>query len=243
MTLGYPTLTHSIQVIKALEDSGADLLEIGFPFSDPLADGPTIQRASQEAIEKGIQFQDFFKAMRLLRKNGLKVPVLLFSYFNPIFHYGVSRTARELFEVGCEGAIVPDLPPEEGRDLEASFRKFNLSLVYLVAPTTSHDRMKMIAQRSSGFVYYVSLRGVTGVRRALPHDLTSNLKVLRSLTNKPILVGFGISTPKQARQVCRMSDGVVVGSAILNAVRKSNGRMDGIKKFTRSLVDSVRSAE
>ena len=223
VTLGYPSLRQTESLALTLQNAGTDILELGFPFSDPLADGPTIQYASEQSIKKGTHFEDSFRVMRRLRREGFHIPVLFFSYFNPIHHYGVDAFVRKSRYAGLDGAIIPDLPPDEARSLEERFHKAGLSLVYLVAPTTERTRMKHIAKRSNGFVYYVSLRGVTGARRAVPADLTERLRLLKRQTSKAILVGFGVSHPGQVRSIARNADGIVVGSAIIDRLRRGKG--------------------
>ncbi len=199
----------------ALEKAGTDVIELGFPFSDPLADGPTIQRASEEALKHGVCTQDAFRLVSTLRKKGFRVPVLFFSYLNPVLQFGIKKIASRLRAAGFDGIIIPDLTYDEGSEMEALFKQEELSLIYLVAPTTSKNRMRKIARHSNGFIYYVSLRGVTGARNSLPNDLKENLRTLRHETRKPILVGFGVSRPSQAREISRFSDGVIVGSALV----------------------------
>ena len=242
LTLGFPKLHITEALIPALEKTGADILELGFPFSDPLADGPTIQYASSEAIKRGVQMRDAFRIMRRLRRRGLKMPVLFFSYLNPIMHYGVSRAVRQLHQSGFDGLIVPDLPPEEGKMWEPWFRRYDLSLVYLAAPTTTDERMREIVKRSSGFVYYVSLRGVTGARNSVPLGLERKLRSMKRLTHKPILVGFGVSNETQARRIARVADGIIVGSAIIERLREGRGRIGTAVAFTSRLVRSLKHA-
>lgn len=226
VTLGFPNLSVTEKLIPALESAGVDILELGFPFSDPLADGPTIQFASAEAIKNGIQLKDAFRLIRKLRKNGLQIPVLFFSYLNPMMHYGVSRTVRQLRQSGFDGLIIPDLPPEEGAMWEPWFKNADLSLIYLVAPTTEESRIRKISKHSSGFIYYVSLRGVTGMRRSLPSDLLKKLKIVKQLAHIPVLVGFGVSNEKQARAICRVADGIIVGSAVVEKLNIRPGKVD-----------------
>ena len=242
LTLGFPKLNITEALIPALEKAGTDILELGFPFSDPLADGPTIQYASSEAIKRGVQMRDAFRIVRRLRRRGLKMPVLFFSYLNPIMHYGVSRAVRQLHQSGFDGLIVPDLPPEEGRMWEPWFRRYNLSLVYLAAPTTTDERMREIVKRSSGFVYYVSLRGVTGARNSVPTDLERKLRSMKRLTHKPILVGFGVSNETQARRIARVADGIIVGSAIVERLREGRGGIGPAVSFASRLARSLKHA-
>jgi tryptophan synthase alpha chain len=239
VTLGYPSLAATETAIRALESAGTDILELGFPFSDPLADGPTIQQASEYSLRKGVHLSDAFRLIKKLRTRGLKMPVLLFSYMNPILQYGVTRMAFQLRRSGFDGAVIPDMPPEEGKKVEASFRRNHLSLVYLVAPTTAAKRAISIGKRSSGFIYYVSLRGVTGARSRLPADLSKKLKALKRVTKKPILVGFGVSQPRQAQAIAKIADGIVVGSAIVSRLRNKKNSGAPIKAFARQLIRSM----
>lgn len=239
VTLGFPNLRATEALIPALEKAGTDILELGFPFSDPLADGPTIQYASEQALKHQVRIKDALRLIATLRRRGLRMSVLFFSYLNPILHYGPARLAAGLAQSGFDGLVVPDLTPDEGRRMEALFRKRKLALIYLIAPTTRKDRMREIARRTDGFIYYVSLRGVTGARKSLPLDLARNLGVLKRLTPKPVLVGFGVSTPAQAAAVARISDGVIVGSAIIEALKKSRGAAGPVGAFVSRLARAV----
>ena len=183
--------------------------------------------------------KDALRLIRRLRKQGLEMPVLLFSYFNPILKYGVKRMARDLGEAGFDGAIVPDLPPEESGELEGSLRANQLSMVYLIAPTTNASRMRQIANKSHGFIYYVSLRGVTGVRSKLPQDLTKKVRAIKRITQKPVLVGFGVSKPEQIQGIVREADGIVVGSALVNRLVKGQSAKR-IQSFVSSLIKAMR---
>ena len=224
LTLGFPNLSVTRNLIPVLERSGTDILELGFPFSDPLADGPTIQKASERALKNGVTVHDALGIIRSLRKKGLSIPILFFSYINPVLRYGVKRLADDLARNGFDGLIIPDLSLEEGRFLEPVFKRVNLSLVYLIAPTTDKARAREIAKRSSGFVYYVSIRGVTGARYIVPRDLIRNVKQIKRLSRKPVLVGFGVSQVSQARAIAAVADGVIVGSAIVNQISKSKAK-------------------
>ena len=242
LTLGFPRLAVTEALVPALERAGVDILELGFPFSDPLADGPTIQFASAEAIKRGVKLKDAFSLIRKLRREGLRIPVLFFSYLNPIMHYGISRALRQLRQSGFDGLIVPDLPPEEGRMWEPWFKRFDLSLVYLVAPTSGEDRIREIVKHSSGFIYYVSLRGVTGARNSVPKDLFRKLKILKKITPKPVLVGFGVSNEAQARNIARAADGVIVGSAIVERLRNGRKAVGSVVSFVSRLVRAMKTS-
>ena len=244
---GDPSLSVTGELLVALQEAGADLVEVGIPFSDPLADGPVIQAASARALAQGTTPARALKAIRAVR-NRLTIPVVCLSYWNPVIQFGGDGAQRslDLFaqaaqESGVAGLIVPDLPLEEARALHAVFRRRQLSTVFLAAPTSSPKRLRLIARASEGFIYYVSVTGTTGVRRELPSDLVQGLRQLKLLTTKPICVGFGISTPAQAQQVARMADGVIVGSALIRDMHGATGRnlvrraVSFVKRFRRAI--------
>lgn len=241
LTLGFPNLALTRTLIPILEKAGTDILELGFPFSDPLADGPTIQFASDRALKNHVSIRDAFRLVQELRKKGVRFPVLFFSYVNPILNHGVKRLARDLKSSGFDGLIIPDLSIEEGKSFERIFKRAGLCLVYLIAPTTRPARMKQIASRSEGFIYYVSLRGVTGARRFVSQDLAGNVRILKRISRKPVLVGFGVSRPEQVRQIGRLADGVIVGSAIVDQIRKSSKPPAAVKRLVSGLVRAVQS--
>ena len=216
VTAGYPTLERSEEWILALVRGGADLIEIGVPFSDPLADGATVQRTSQTALRHGVTLADAVAmTQRLRERRGVTVPILLMGYFNPMLQYGLERLAADSAAAGVDGYIVPDLPAEESDELLAICRQHGLDLIFLLAPTSTDDRIEAVAQRASGFVYCVSLTGVTGQRAALP-DLGDYLARVRARTDLPLAIGFGVSTPEHVRQVGDVADGAVVASAMIN---------------------------
>jgi tryptophan synthase beta chain len=217
-TLGYPDASTSEAIVRALAEAGADLLELGIPFSDPLADGPAIQRSTQVALERGMTLAGCLQLVARLRAAGVAQPLLLMGYFNPILAYGVERFASDAAAAGADGCIVPDLPPEEAVALEHACRAHELALVYLLAPTSTPERIAAVAARTSGFLYLVAITGVTGARDTLPPDLEAFIRRVRDVAQTPVAVGFGISTPGQACAVGRLADGVIVGSALINAV-------------------------
>ncbi|HOW59431.1 MAG TPA: tryptophan synthase subunit alpha [Candidatus Omnitrophota bacterium] len=219
LTLGYPNLVATERLILFCEKAGVDILELGFPFSDPLADGPTIQFSSEQALKKHVTIKDAFQVVRHVRQKGCRMPIVFFGYFNPIYAYGKKDFASDAKTAGFDGIIVPDLTPEEEKDFQADCRKKDLSQIFLVAPTTSDARASKIIHKSQGFVYYVSLRGVTGARKTVPSDLKGQLNQLRKMSRKPFLVGFGVSMPEQARDISKMSDGVIVGSAVIEHLK------------------------
>ena len=242
LTLGYPNLAFTKRLIKEMGAAGVDLVELGFPFSDPLADGPVIQKASEHALRKKVSLKDAFRLARELRKEGCGIPLIFFSYYNPILHYGAARFAAELRKNGFDGIICPDLPPDEDVFFAAAVKKQGLHNIYLTTPTTEPGRLKMITSKSSGFVYYVSLKGVTGMRKSLSSDLGRQIARVKKVTSKPVLIGFGISIPAHAKKACAVSDGVIVGSAIVNKIEQSGGRLPGVLRFIRQMADTVKKA-
>lgn len=214
ITAGFPRKDFTPEGIWALSESGADMVELGIPFSDPLADGPTIQASSQIALQNGVGLKDIFRMSEKIRTKS-EIPLLLMGYYNPLLAYGLEKFAEESYGAGVDGLIVPDLPPEEGNELATACRKHKLSLVYLVSPTTPPERITRIGSASSDFCYCVSVTGVTGERKNISAEWKDFLLSVRMRTKKPFVVGFGISTPEQARKVAPYSDGVVVGSALV----------------------------
>ena len=217
LTAGYPTLEESERLFAALARGGADAIEIGVPFSDPLADGATIQRTSQQAIANGVTLADCLALVKRLRGSGIETPLVLMGYYNPILQYGVERFAADAAAAGADGFIVPDLPTEESDDLLAACRRHGRDLIFLLAPTSTDQRIAAVAERASGFVYCVSLTGVTGGRTELP-DLSGYLGRVRAATGLPLAIGFGISSPEHVRQVGAVADGAIVGSALINEI-------------------------
>lgn len=240
LTAGDPGLSKNEALLPVLEKEGVDLIELGVPFSDPLADGPVIQAASQRALSRGVTLEKILRMVRRARKK-TSLPLALMSYLNPIAHYGIERFARAAKAAGVDGVIVPDLPPDEGRAIAHTFGKQGLDLVYLLAPTTPSKRQIRISRASRGFVYFVSLTGVTGVRRSLSQPVLAQVRALRRVTKRPVCVGFGVSTPQQAREVSRSADGVIVGSAVVRALAE-NPKLSAsafAKKFIRPLARAL----
>lgn len=214
VTAGDPSLERTVEVAIELEKAGVDVLELGVPFSDPLADGPVIQRASERALQRGTTLARVLEAVRAIRKRS-GLPLLLFSYCNPILRFGAERLAGEAQEAGVDGVLLTDLPPEEADSWIASARRRDLDTVFLAAPTSPDERLRRIASASTGFVYAVSRTGVTGERQSLSDDARPLLARLKTLTDAPVALGFGISTPEQAMEAGALADGVVVGSALV----------------------------
>jgi tryptophan synthase alpha chain len=215
--VGYPTYAECLDIIEAVAGVGVDGFEIGMPFSDPLADGPTIQAATQVALENGVTVRRCLDAVRELRGRGIRQPMLMMGYLNPILAYGPERFVQDTKTAGADGLIVPDLPPEEADLLETACAKNGLALVFFLAPTSRTERIALVGARASGFVYMVSVTGVTGARTSLPPDLTDFIKRVRAQTDKPLVLGFGISQPEQARMMNDLTDGFIVGSALVRA--------------------------
>jgi tryptophan synthase alpha chain len=237
---GDPNLEASAALVREFEARGADIIELGVPFSDPMADGPANQRAAQRGLKSGASLAAILAMVSELRKD-TEIPITLFGYFNPILHYGCERFCVDAARAGIDALLVVDLPPDEAGELKIPARAHGLDLIYLLAPTTPIDRARKVVRSASGFIYYVSVTGVTGARTALASDIEEHVNNLRSVTELPIGVGFGISTPAQAAQVARFSDAVVVGSA-LSLLIEANADSEDLVKRVGELVGSMRSA-
>ncbi|NOZ29201.1 MAG: tryptophan synthase subunit alpha [Chloroflexi bacterium] len=242
-TVGYPDLETSVEVLAALVEAGADLIEVGVPFSDPLADGPTIQAAAQTALEHGTSVADVLQVVYRLRQRGVSIPLVLMGYYNPFLAYGIEALCRDAAAFGADGFIVPDLPPDErdGQEMIARCRAHGLAFIPLLAPTSTEDRIRIVTQAATGFVYLVSVTGITGARDQLPPDLAAFVARVRAATDLPLAVGFGISKPEQAAQVARIADGVVVGSALVK-LGLSEKPVERIRALAASLAQGVRRA-
>ncbi len=243
LTAGYPSLEATRLLVPLLATQGADLIELGIPFSDPVADGTTIQRASQSALQSGTSLQDCLDVVREARARS-DVPLLFMSYYNPIHSHGLERFAGECAQAGIDGLIVPDLPPEEAGDLLAACGRVDIDLIFLVAPTSTDERLKLIAGAARGFIYCVSLTGVTGARAQVGEDLEGLVARLRVYTDLPIVVGFGISTPEHVARVSRVADGAVVGSALINRIEalEPQDMADGVAAYISELKAATASA-
>lgn len=234
-TLGYPTPELSVEIVCALAQTGAKLIELGIPFSDPLADGPTIQHSTQVALEQGVTVRRCLEMVRQVRERGVVQPLILMGYYNPILAFGLERYVQGAWDAGADGLIVPDLPLEEAGNLEATCREAGAALIYLAAPTSPAARLKQLAERTSGFLYLVSLTGVTGARRELSDGLGSFVRQARAVAHTPLAVGFGVSTPEQVSQVGKMADGVIVGSALIQAARDGQDAVAGVQQLAGKL--------
>lgn len=215
--LGYPDMDSSLETFAAMADCGVDGFEIGMPFSDPLADGPTLQAATQLSLEQGTTVSDCVAAVRKLRERGVSQPLLLMGYLNPLLAYGIERFISDIRAAGADGLLIPDLPPEEGRRISDVCQENDIALVYFLAPTSDDARIRLVSECSTGFIYCVSLTGVTGARDELPADLREYIARVRRGTRQRLVLGFGISTPAQARRMNGLVDGFVVASALVRA--------------------------
>ncbi len=240
ITAGDPDLKTTKALVLEMEKRGADIIELGIPFSDPIADGPTIQEADIRSLKHRTSLKDALDLVKELRKK-TEVPLVLMTYYNLLYKYGIKRFVAQAKRSGVDGVIAADLPVEEASELKRYARKSNLNTIFLASPTSPSQRLKLIAKESRGFIYYVSLTGVTGAREELAKDLIFSLRRLKRLTNKPIAVGFGISKPEHIRKIRRYADGAVVGSAIVSVVEKNLKSKDLVKKvgdFVQRLAQS-----
>ena len=249
--LGYPDFDTSIDVIEALAKNGADLIEVGLSFSDPLADGPVIQHATQIALEKGITVKKSLEAVKELRARDVDIPLILMGYYNPMLAYGLDEFVRDAKEAGADGFIIPDLPAEESEGFENVLTSYSKSsgasgedeampLISMLAPTSSPERMEMITRNAKGFIYLVSVTGITGERKSLAAGLGELIAQVREHTSAPVCVGFGIGTPEQAREVGKMADGAIVGTACVRTIGGSETPVETAREFARSFRDTIR---
>lgn len=242
ITAGDPDIAVTGKLVLELEKSGADIIELGIPFSDPIADGPTIQAASYRALAKKANLVKILALVKKLRRQ-TDIPLVFMTYYNPILKYGLARFFASCKSVGVDGVIVPDLPVEESGEVVRLGRKTGVRTVFLVAPTSTRKRVEEIVKHSSGFIYYVSSTGVTGVRRKLPADMIKNVRLIKSMTAKPVAVGFGVSDPKQARLVAKAADGVIVGSAIVKIIAGKINPLQRTSLFTKTLAEAIHAGK
>ena len=220
VTAGDPDLRTTLAILRALATGGADCIELGIPFSDPTADGPTIQRSSERALKNGLSLPRIFRLVKEFRRTS-EVPMVLFGYFNPLFHYGLKSFCRSAARAGVDGVLCVDLPPEESAELKRWTDAAGLDLIFLLSPTSGPDRIQLVASKGRGFIYYVSVTGVTGARQTLDRRLRAQVMRVRRATSLPVGVGFGISTPAQAASIAGFADAAVVGSALVARIEKA----------------------
>jgi tryptophan synthase alpha chain len=230
--LGFPDYDASIAAIQAMAEEGVDGFEIGVPFSDPLADGPTIQEATQIALQNGITVKKCLEAVKTLRASGVQQAMMMMSYANPLIAYGIEKFVNDAKVAGADGLIIPDLPPEEASMFADACAKENLALIFFLAPTSNDKRIELVAQHATGFIYVVSLTGITGARTELPEYLTDFIGRIRAKTDTALVLGFGISTPEHVHQLHGLVNGFIVGSALVKAAKKGT---DSVRKLAKSL--------
>ena len=243
ITAGDPDRGATLKLAKTLVKSGVDVLELGVPFSEPVADGPVNQRANERALKQNVSLRDVLTIVRTLRDEGMTTPIVLFTYINPVFRIGYGKFAEEAAAAGVDGVLAVDLPPEEAAEYARALRARKVDTIFLVSPTTGRTRAKQVNELSSGFVYYVSRTGVTGTREELAPSLAQDVRGVRDMISLPIAIGFGISTPAQAKEVARLGDGVVVGSALVRLVEEHAGKQElyqQVESFARSLNQAIK---
>ncbi|HWR57861.1 MAG TPA: tryptophan synthase subunit alpha [Thermodesulfovibrionales bacterium] len=233
---GDPSLERTAEIVLMLEKCGADIVELGVPFTDPVADGPTIQRASENALKAGVTLRGVMRFVKELRQRTL-IPILLMTYYNPVFKYGEEAFVQDAVAAGVDGVIIPDLPPDEAGLLIPIARKAKFATVFLLAPTSTEDRITKVVKASSGFIYYVSMIGITGSRLMLDGSLRESLGAVRRITGKPVAVGFGVSNHEEARLVSEFADGVIVGSAI---VKRTNESTESLEMFVNEMRKAIK---
>ena len=244
LTAGDPDLATSEQVVHALVEAGVDLIEIGFPFSDPMADGPTIQAASERALAAGTTLAGVLELVARVRRHS-NVPIVLMGYYNPVFRYGAAAFARDAARAGVDGLLLVDLPPEEAGELHPQLKAAGIDQITLLAPTTPGDRVQRLAGEAEGFLYYVSMTGVTGTQKVDAAAIAASVAEVRRHSRVPVAVGFGVSSPEDARAVAAFADAVVVGSALVKVIEQhgqSPKLLDEVRTFVRALKSAVRAA-
>jgi tryptophan synthase alpha chain len=239
ITAGYPDIAATPGIATVLAENGCDIIELGIPFSDPLADGATIQKSSHQALQRGVTPRVCLELAAEIRKN-MKTPLAFMTYYNPVLNYGLDAFCQDGTRAGINALIVPDLPPEEGAELGEITAKYDLDLIYLLAPNSTPERISTVAEKSRGFIYLVSLTGVTGARDSLPPELEDFIKRVRTRAEQPLCVGFGVSTPAHARRIGSIADGVIVGSRIIDLIDEDPSLVS-LKSFISSLRTALNS--
>jgi tryptophan synthase alpha chain len=240
ITAGDPDLKTTEKLVTALEREGVDIIELGIPFSDPLADGPTIQASYFRALKNGTTVCKILGTIKIIRRK-TTIPIALMSSYNPILRFGEDKFIKACADAGVDGLIVPDLPPEEAQNLRKLAKRYNIAVIFFVAPTSKDQRIKANTRASSGFVYYVSLTGITGTQKAIAASVVKHIRHIKRFTQKPVCAGFGISTPQQVKEIGRAADGVIVGSAIVKAIDQNKGKRDLVPAVSRYVSTLVRA--
>ena len=241
ITAGDPDIETTKSLVIEIAKQGPDIIELGVPFSDPVADGPTIQKASLRALKSGTTLKKVIKLVKDIRQT-TQIPIILMGYYNPIYKYGRSDFISHSLDAGIDGIIIPDLPPDEDNKFVEEAEAKGLDTIFLLAPTSPEERIKLVAEKSKGFIYYVSLTGVTGARDKLAKSIKKNVNKIKSFTNLPVAVGFGISNPEQAKEISSYADGVVIGSAVIKIIEAnmgSPGLISKISQFVKGLKEAM----
>jgi len=241
LTAGDPSIELTREIVLELEKNGADIIELGIPFSDPMADGPTIQLASERALANGTTIHDVINLAKEIREHS-EIPIILFGYYNPFFTYGLEKFAVDAKEAGVDGILVVDLPPEESGEFKSHLDKNGLNIIFLLAPTSTNNRIDLVSDIAGGFIYLVSVTGVTGSRPGMEYSLSSLTRDIKKKSGIPVGIGFGVSTPEQAMDISQYADAVIVGSALVRIIEKNGKEKDALLKeigeFTNSLSGS-----
>ena len=240
VTGGDPDQLTSTEILQAIIKNGADIIEIGMPFSDPMADGPTIQLSSNRAINSDINLDRIFEISHKIRIINQEIPIILMGYYNTILHYGINQFAQRCSSVGIDGLIIVDLQPEEDSALYDAILKYNISLIRLITPNTTPDRLKIICSNASGFLYYVTVTGITGEKSADMFELRKSIKKIKEYSNLPIVAGFGINNKIMVSEICEVTDGVVIGSSIIKIVENNLDNKDKMLKLIGSFVKDLK---
>jgi len=244
ITAGDPDLATTLKIMHALEAGGADAMELGIPFSDPSADGPTIQRSSERALKRPITLPAIFRLVRRFRRTS-QLPIILFGYYNPFFRFGLDKFARQAAQSGVDGVLCVDLPPEESGDLKRCTDPREVDVIFLLSPTSGADRRRIVARHGRGFIYYVSVTGVTGARQSFDSDLRRQVAQVRKVTKLPVGVGFGISKPRQAAWIAGFAEAAVVGSALIQRIEQAKSKAEKVEqagKFVAQLKRAMKQA-
>lgn len=240
VTAGFPSVGITYKLVNVLTRAGVNIIELGVPFSDPIADGPVIQRASEVALKKGINLKKILNLVKKIRETK-DTPIILMGYYNPFFAFGIKKFLKEAENSGVDGLIIPDLPPEEAGEFLNHRELDHISTIFLLAPTSTAERIKLITRTASGFIYYVSLTGVTGVRDRLPEDISVQVRKIKKFTDLPVCVGFGISKPEQAKEIAQFADGIIIGSAIMKILLEEKDSQEAFRRV-KEFISGVREA-